>query len=1140
MTRARVMVTMIWEIWRTGTINHMIMKKTLRYFAIVAAAATTLIACNREMAEVVPTFSEGITLNFASERPSLLDEGGTKTVYNNGTIEWSTGDKIKVAITVDGAWMAADGAPAEGKTPKFYASDGLQQGASTFTVSNLFTLEDAGTYKFYGLYPSSASSSNDIGNAPSVSVTIPANQTPAANSFDNAADLMIAVSPEYDGIPSDRTIDLNWTRLVAHGDITLKNLPTFASGENVRSIEFSIQDGGDLVGQHYVDLTTGAVSLPNNPTTKNAVTVKADNLSVSNNQLEFWFSALPFTATSIKIVLTTNEKIYTKEYTNISKTFVVNKRNTLGISMSNATVEDNEQVIEDGDYVIAYVGAEESFMMLSDDLIVNGDPTSTARSYAALPEVSSDGKIHTSANAVWTIVYDSNSAEYTIQSLETGAFLKGSGADVYLELNTTGNSFKGEYYDQTHSTVKFTVTTGSDTRGIGFNTKQKRFAMYKGSAQQPISLTLYPAETTPAPLKCATPTFSPEAGAVNEGTTVTISTSTADATIHYTTDGSTPTTSSPSGNTVVVNSAMTIKAIAVKDDYENSNVAEATYTIKPGIQIVTIAEFLNESVNQTDWYQLTGVIKNIANTSYGNFTIEDATGSVYVYGLTATQQDQNDQSFATLGLQVGYTVTIITLRSEHNGSAQAGGNIPAYYVSHIAPPSLVVSPSSLVFDTAGESKTVEATADNFDGSVSITASSDNPHFTTSVSGATITVTAAANQGGSSLSGTITVTATDGTATKTATVSVSQNAGVQPAHDQDVLWQEDFTGYGTTMPASATGEHVYGGGTVTYTLTNGGANTALNAGDQYAGGSVPELLIGKSNGAFTISGIPTGGATTMTLTFKSNHGDYCTVTSSSSGITVGTPNVVLGNVITTITATSGVTSFNLSITNIDSSNTRADDFVLIVGVPPVTLASISVSGQNDTFTQGDAFEFGGTVMATYSNGTTANVTSSASFSGYNMSTTGSQTVTVSYTEGGVTKTTSYSINVNAPSSGPKTYQYTITTSDFTASGYDKPINSITATATDGSGNTLTVNHATKNAGLQNGKIQFKKKTGMLYNTTNLGTVVSVTLTGASGGTGTVYKGSTENPTSSGSGGFFTIKETANGTLTCTSITVTFTK
>lgn len=79
---------------------------------------------------------------------------------------------------------------------------------------------------------------------------------------------------------------------------------------------------------------------------------------------------------------------------------------------------------------------------------------------------------------------------------------------------------------------------------------------------------------------------------------------------------------------------------------------------------------------------------------------------------------------------------------------------------------------------------------------------------------------------------------------------------------------------------------------------------------------------------------------------------------------------------------------------------------------VTLSSIAVSGQKTTFTVGDAFTFDGTVTATYSDGTTKNVTSSAQVSTPDMSTVGTKEVTVTYTEGDVTQTAKYDITVNA--------------------------------------------------------------------------------------------------------------------------------
>ena len=85
------------------------------------------------------------------------------------------------------------------------------------------------------------------------------------------------------------------------------------------------------------------------------------------------------------------------------------------------------------------------------------------------------------------------------------------------------------------------------------------------------------------------------------------------------------------------------------------------------------------------------------------------------------------------------------------------------------------------------------------------------------------------------------------------------------------------------------------------------------------------------------------------------------------------------------------------------------------ITPKVLSSISLSGTYPTtFHTGDAFSHEGmTVTANYEGGTTKDVTADATFTGYNMSTTGVQTVTVSYTENSTTKTATYEITVNAP-------------------------------------------------------------------------------------------------------------------------------
>ena len=90
------------------------------------------------------------------------------------------------------------------------------------------------------------------------------------------------------------------------------------------------------------------------------------------------------------------------------------------------------------------------------------------------------------------------------------------------------------------------------------------------------------AEPTPS---AATPTITPsvdEAEIYWEPITVTLATTTEEAAIHYTTDGTEPTTASDLyENPIAVSATTTIKAIAVKDGLDNSEVATKTFNFGP-------------------------------------------------------------------------------------------------------------------------------------------------------------------------------------------------------------------------------------------------------------------------------------------------------------------------------------------------------------------------------------------------------------------------------------------------------------------------------------------------------------------------------------------------------------------------------
>jgi len=85
------------------------------------------------------------------------------------------------------------------------------------------------------------------------------------------------------------------------------------------------------------------------------------------------------------------------------------------------------------------------------------------------------------------------------------------------------------------------------------------------------------------PTQVADPSFTPAGGTYTGTQNVSISTSTAGATIRYTTDGSTPSeTNGTIGTSVSISSTKTLKAIAYESGFTDSNVVSATYTINTG------------------------------------------------------------------------------------------------------------------------------------------------------------------------------------------------------------------------------------------------------------------------------------------------------------------------------------------------------------------------------------------------------------------------------------------------------------------------------------------------------------------------------------------------------------------------------
>ena len=190
------------------------------------------------------------------------------------------------------------------------------------------------------------------------------------------------------------------------------------------------------------------------------------------------------------------------------------------------------------------------------------------------------------------------------------------------------------------------------------------------------------------PTTVQTVSASPNAGAVESGTEVTLSSATEGATIYYTTDNTEPTTASATFTTpIIINANTTIKAIAVKDG-KTSEVKEITYSILTALESKTILEArtnLNETV------QIEGIVTTEAGP-WGTqaFYMQDDTAGMYIYTGSANVQPGN---------KIRVTGQVITYSSEIEIEPT---KIEVISTGNPVPTALVVTPTGVNDDTQGE------------------------------------------------------------------------------------------------------------------------------------------------------------------------------------------------------------------------------------------------------------------------------------------------------------------------------------------------------------------------------------------------------------------------------------------------------
>ncbi len=127
------------------------------------------------------------------------------------------------------------------------------------------------------------------------------------------------------------------------------------------------------------------------------------------------------------------------------------------------------------------------------------------------------------------------------------------------------------------------------------------------------------------------------------------------------------------------------------DKTQRINVIQGLATVSAA----TCAEVIAGPDSKT--YMVTGICTRIANTNYGNWYLQDATGEIYIYG---TVNSAGNYAWSSFGIEVGDEVTVQGPKTTYNGTVEL---VDAQVVK--VNKSLIkvaeIDPESATFPTAG-------------------------------------------------------------------------------------------------------------------------------------------------------------------------------------------------------------------------------------------------------------------------------------------------------------------------------------------------------------------------------------------------------------------------------------------------------
>lgn len=453
------------------------MKKIFKTLAIVAVAALGF-ACQNEIDEQVNgNEGEKVTVEVVGSVADLTRStfGKINTTDKKVPSTWSGNEQVGFSALAsldktaenEGSMVAATNAET-GATASFSVEfDAIDEGNTVFAVSPYNSTKDYSKPGFSGITT----------QYQEFYVTIPATQTPLANSVEEGVHLMVGEAT-YEG----GAMTMTFEHVAAYAKMNITNFV----GNGVKEIAVTFPDYAFGQGLYYVyaDEDKGKILFPSK-TEKLAATVTINPENVSNVANGVWFTVAPVGALegAMTVVVTDNDdKTYTKELATAGKlAFIKGQVSEFTVNMSGIAADGEKDYC--GNYNIVAKRSSGNFFYMTSDL----GTASTKRFQIVDTGANVIGDVAENADYVWVV--EKSGDNYKIKTNDGQYITWSSGSGNSANLASTGKEMTIKANGNAVN-IRL-VDTPARYLSLNNNSSSNYFAFYEGTQVNDLYLIPY-------------------------------------------------------------------------------------------------------------------------------------------------------------------------------------------------------------------------------------------------------------------------------------------------------------------------------------------------------------------------------------------------------------------------------------------------------------------------------------------------------------------------------------------------------------------------------------------------------------------------------------------------------------------------